>query len=82
MRDPLTRAWAALVLLSAASTAVAMLPVARPVAGVAVLALAGVKARVILTRYLGLARAPAIRRGFDVVLALFLTGALGLYLAG
>jgi hypothetical protein len=65
-----TRAWAALVALSALSTAAAAgLPPGR-LLSLAVLALAWAKARLILDRYLGLAQAPAISRGFALVLAL------------
>ncbi|MBC7153389.1 MAG: nitric oxide reductase F protein [Rhodobacteraceae bacterium] len=50
-------------------------------AGALILALAWLKARVILARYLGLAAAPFWRRGFEVALALFCLLLLGLYLA-
>ena len=85
-RDPLTRAWAALLVLSVASTVIALLlpglaPNALRVAGVAILVLAWLKARVILGRYLGLAYYPAVGRGFGLVLALVMALAGGLYLA-
>lgn len=51
-------------------------------AGLAVLAISGAKARIILADYLELAEAPGILRGFGIVLGLFLLGAAGLYLAG
>lgn len=82
----LGRAWAALALLSALSTLLAQLPADWPrpagrAAGVAVLLVAGVKARVILSRYLGLRGAPGAQRAFDFALALFIAAAAGLYLA-
>ena len=84
--DPLVRAWIALILLSALSTAIALLrPVlpaaAAPMAAAAILFLCWLKARVILGRYLGLDAVPDLRRVFDVVLGLFLAAVLGLYLA-
>lgn len=83
-RDPLLRAWAWLVALSIGSTIVA-LTVTRlqvTVAGVVILTLAWLKARVILARYLGLAGVPAIAFGFGLVLGLFMLACLALYLAG
>jgi hypothetical protein len=47
-----------------------------------VLALAGLKARVILSRYLGLGSAPGWLRGFDLGLGLFLATCATLALAG
>ena len=84
MRDELTRAWVALIALSAASTMLALVVprgTGSAAVGAAILALAWLKARVILRRYLGLAAVPDIGRGFDLVLALVMLGALGLYLA-
>ena len=81
-RDPLFRAWFWLVLLSAASTAVALnlTELQVTVAGTIILTLAWLKARMILSRYLGLAAVPPIARGFGLVLALYMLVALGLYL--
>jgi len=86
LRDPLLRGWVALVVFSVATTLLAMAvarnwiqPSAAPLAGAAILALAWAKARVILRRYLGLAEAPSWRRGFDLVLGLFVLGLLALY---
>lgn len=82
-RDPLLRAWAALLVLSLGSTAVSLWHWPSgllAVAGGLILALAWVKARVILARYLGLAQAPFWRRGFEIALAVFCLGLLGLYL--
>ena len=67
-----TTAWLLLLALSAGSTAAAAggitgLPLAQ-----FVLALAWGKARLILNRYLGLLQAPAIARGFALVLALYM----------
>jgi len=86
-RDPLLRAWAALMALSLCSTLVAAMVTggglggsASLAAGAAILALAWAKARVILARYLGLAQAPSWRQGFEIVLGLFALGLLVLYL--
>jgi hypothetical protein len=75
------QAWVALVALSFASTGIAAF--ARPghVAGLIVVALAGAKARLILTDYLGLRATPAWRRGFDLALACLLTLFAGLMIA-
>lgn len=79
----LVRAWLALVGLGAATSAFAALggspPVSWPLAA-AVLALAWLKARLILARYLGLAAAPTWRRGFETVLGLYALLLLGLFL--
>lgn len=87
MNDPLTKAWAALIGLSAVSTVIALsLPgldaAALKGASALILLIAWLKARVILSRYLGLQAVPAIGRGFGLVLALFMLAAGGLYLAG
>ncbi|MRX50472.1 hypothetical protein GI374_08465 [Paracoccus sp. S-4012] len=86
MRDPLTRAWIWLLVLSAASTAIAIFlpglaPDALRLTGVAILILAWMKARVILGTYLGLADYPAVGRGFGLALGLVMAVAFGLYLA-
>ncbi|MDF1718853.1 MAG: cytochrome C oxidase subunit IV family protein [Antarcticimicrobium sp.] len=81
--DALTRAWIALVALSGASALVAALAgvqIDRRLAGAVVLALALVKSRLILSRYLGLWRAPSWRRGFNLTLTLFGLLLLALYL--
>ena len=81
--DPLCRAWAWLLLLSLLSTAAALsvsAGLAGPLAGAAILALALLKARLILARYLGLSRTPYWRRGFDWVLGGYMLGLLTLYL--
>lgn len=80
-RDPLFRAWAWLVALSIGSTVVALSlqRLDATLAGVVILTLAWLKARVILSRYLGLAEVPAIAFGFGLVLGLFMLAALGLY---
>lgn len=72
------RAWLLLIALSAATTALAL----AGAPGLLILAIAWLKARLILGVYLGLDHAPSMRRGFDVVLALMLAGMGGLYLAG
>ena len=53
----------------------------RRIMGGVVLMLALLKARVILSRYLGLWRAPSWRRGFNLSLTAFCLTLLGLYLA-
>lgn len=83
----LERAWIWLMGLSLMATAVALgqplLPDgAAKLAGLVVLAISGLKARIILSDYLELAEAPRILRGFVFALALFLLAAAGLYLAG
>ena len=77
-RDPLVRAWAALVLLSGASTLLSHQRGGWAVA--AILLFAGIKARLVLVRYLGLERVPAVRVAFDLLLAV-LVGMMGLLLA-
>lgn len=84
--DRLTRAWLALLLFSAVSTVVALaLPTLDPVwvrvAGILILVLAWLKARVILARYLDLDRVPRIGRGFGLVLGLVMAAAAALFLA-
>lgn len=71
----LTRALALLIGLSLVTTLFAgVLPDAGPVFVLTVLALSGLKARVILSDYLGLRDAPNFRGGFTA----FLIGFLGL----
>ena len=77
-----TRAWLMLLLFSAGSTALAVSGLRGTGFVVAVLALAGAKARVILSRYLGLAAAPAVLTGFDLALAALLLLCAGLAIAG
>lgn len=86
-RDPLIRAWLALVALSALATGVSLLrpetpPWAATAAGAVILVLAWLKARVILDRYLGLAGVPGARRGFGAGLGAFALAALVLYALG
>lgn len=85
MNDLLIRAWLLLIALSAGSTALALAVPgltgpALAVAGAAILTLAWLKARVILSDYLGLRAAPFWRRGFGMVLGFYMIGLLGLYL--
>jgi hypothetical protein len=68
----ITRAWTLLLALSAASTALAASGATGAAFVLCVLALSGLKARVILIDYLGLRAAPAWARGFDLALALLL----------
>ncbi|PRY21858.1 hypothetical protein CLV78_108130 [Aliiruegeria haliotis] len=81
--NPLTRAWLALLLLSGGSTVIAALVsqgVAPATVGVGILLFSWMKARVILSRYLGLWQAPSWRRGFNLVLGIYCLLLLGLYL--
>lgn len=76
------RAWAWLVALSLIAGATTWVTPAAPgprmaLAG-AVVTLSVVKARLVLGVYLGLARVPAWRRGFDIGLIAFALGAGGL----
>jgi nitric oxide reductase NorF protein len=76
-------AWGALIALSLGSTALslsALWTLWPAAAGVAVLALAWLKARIILSRYLGLAAAPTWMGRFDFALAFLCLLLLGLYL--
>lgn len=84
-----TKAWALLLALSGASTALsvavmrgALTGTAITLGGAAILTLAWVKARTILNAYLRLDEAPAFRRGFGLTLALYALLLLALYLAG
>lgn len=79
----LWRGWAWLFAFSLASTFAAQgveAGVSVPVTGTLILALAWLKARLILTRYLGLAAGSFWGRGFGMVLAFFMIGLLVLYL--
>ncbi len=80
LRDPLSRAWLALVLLSGAVTLLARHG-GRAV-GAMILLAAAIKARLIVRRYMRLAGVPGWGRGFDLVLGLLCALLLGLYLAG
>lgn len=83
INDSLWRAWAWLLLLSLASTGAALTVeagFAGPLAGAAILAFGYLKARIILNRYLGLARTAFWRRGFSLVLGVYMLMLLGLYL--
>ncbi len=82
--SPLSRAWIILIFLSLLSALAAELVetgVDTRITGSLVLALSLFKARLILSRYLGLCDAPAWRRGFNLTLTFFCLGLLGLYLA-
>lgn len=76
-----TRAWAWLVALSLISTGVATLGLQPRWLAVIVLPLAWAKAQIILDRYLGLAQAPAIARGFALVLGAFMALLIALAVA-
>lgn len=76
-----TRAWLLLLGLSAASTLLAATVDTGAWFVLTVLGLAGAKARLILSSYLGLSAAPAIRTGFDLTLAALLVLFAGLAIA-
>jgi len=81
----LIEAWMMLVALSAATTLLMLIEATasdRRIIGYGVLMLAGFKARVILTRYLGLSRTQFCRRLFYAVLAIFLGLAYLIYVLG
>lgn len=67
-----TCAWVWLMLLSSASAALAASGIGGAALIAAALGLAGLKARIILAHYLGLAQAPAILSGFTLALWLML----------
>jgi hypothetical protein len=76
-----TRAWALLLALSAASTAMAASGLGGAALVLPILTLAGLKAHVILRDYLRLSTAPGWLRGFDLGLALLILAFAGLALA-
>ena len=76
-----TKAWAWLLALSAASTALAASGLGGASLALPILALAGLKAHVILRDYLGLAVAPGWLRGFDLGLTFLILAFAGLSLA-
>ena len=81
--NTLIRAWVWLLVLSIGSTGAAIAITTGngvTLAGCLILGLAWAKARIILADYLGLAQAPFWRRGFNLVLDLFILVALGLFL--
>lgn len=83
---PETRAWVRLLALSATTTVLAVAHPslhgwAIPTTSAALLGLAWLKARSILSRYLGLSAAPAWLRGFNLVLGLYAALLLALTLA-
>ncbi|MCC7250298.1 hypothetical protein [Hyphomicrobium sp.] len=80
----LIEAWAALIVLSLGTMLIATFRVERWGAFIAcsVLVLAGLKARVILARYLGLAGSRFWMRSFDLAIGLFLALSFALYLFG
>ncbi|MFO1203073.1 MAG: hypothetical protein U1E58_10620 [Tabrizicola sp.] len=76
-----TKAWAWLLVLSAASTALSASGMTGAALTLPILTLSGLKAHVILRDYLGLFVAPHWLRGFDLGLALLITAFAGLSLA-
>ena len=79
--SPVTKAWALMIALSAASTALAASGLTGAALVLPILMLAGLKAHVILRDYLGLSVAPGWLRGFDLGLALLIVAFAGLALA-
>lgn len=84
MPDPILRAWLALLALSVASVVVAWLVgvggFGEAATGAVIFILAWSKARIILSRYLGLWQAPTWLSGFNWVLGLYCLLMLGLFL--
>lgn len=90
-KDRLFQAWVMLLAFSAVSTAVAVLidrgnaqgatGWVNAAAGAAILGLALIKGRIILSRYLGLESTRFWRRGFNFGLTLYALVLLALYLA-
>jgi Prokaryotic Cytochrome C oxidase subunit IV len=76
-----TKAWAMLLALSAASTALAASGLTGAALTLPILILAGLKAHLILRDYLGLTVAPGWLRGFDLGLTLLILAFAGLSLA-
>ena len=79
LRDPLLRAWLALVALSGLATLLSLS--SRRAAGAAILLIALAKARLILSRYLGLAQVRPWLNAFSGLCLLLGTLLLALYLA-
>ena len=90
IRDKLIRAWISLLVLSMASTGVAMFidrgqtvdssGQIAAISGAVILTLSLIKARIILARYLGLEATDFWRRGFNFALTVYALLLLGLYL--
>lgn len=78
--DTTTRAWLLLIGLSLVSALVTLAGLPPKAAGLLILALGLIKARVILSRYLGLAEAPGWLSGFFAVICLWGLLTAGLYL--
>lgn len=79
----LVRAWLVLVALSTGTVLLAAIPgLNATYTVVGVLVLAGLKARVILSRYLGLAGSRFWMRAFGSVIWMFLLVSFGLYMFG
>ena len=76
-----TKAWALLIALSAASTALAASGATGAALALPVLILSGLKAHVILCDYLRLSTAPGWLRGFNLGLTLLILAFAGLALA-
>lgn len=76
-----TRAWIWLVVLSAVSTLVALMGMQPRWLALVVLPIAWAKAQLILDRYLGLAQAPQVARGFALALAAVMVLLIGLAVA-
>lgn len=82
---PLVEAWIALVALSVATTLMTLaVPsgAGRMLVAAGVLGLAGLKARVILVRYLGLQNSRFWMRTFDLMIGVFLALGFAVYVLG
>ena len=82
---PAIKAWAVLVFLSAMTTLLTLIDVSgtwRLIIGAGLLALAGLKAHVILTRYLGLGGSRFWTSAFDSAITGFLVIGFGVYVLG
>jgi len=83
MNRTLLTTWIWLITLSAGSALIAYVAnhgIDRRITGAIILTLALIKARLILSRYLGLAQAPGWLTGFSMVIGLVGVLILGLYL--
>ncbi len=78
--SPLTRAWLTLIALSVASAILTLTQLPPKAIGAGILILALGKSRIILARYLDLAKSPAWLRGFMMVLISFAVVVFALYL--
>lgn len=81
----LTQAWITLVVLSVVTTGLTLVSehgTSRKLLIAVILAIAAVKARIILTRYLNLSQSPFWTRVFDIIGTVFFALLYGIYLVG